>query len=593
MSGLPRALTPWAEQLSIFPEELVLSLGPWLPRLSALLGSLRTARDAEDGEPDGFDGLVRRGDYERLLLSDWLYADEAPDEFLRRATMGELSFLRLARREPHASRRCLAVFDAGPHQLGSPRIVHLALLIVLARRAACAGAELGWGVFQEPGIIHHQVTPATVLALLGARSSQSVTPTKVMVWAAQVEAEEPDDLWTIGGEDLAQKLIGFGGARVCVTDVLEPNRAAVSVEVHQPRRSQRSLVLELPPSRAGIRLLRDPFEVRRAAPTSTDAAVARGTNLVVSRTGRRVFLRLSNGGVVAFHIPHSTAAQPGRLRYFHPWVHGEYALAVELNGRRPMVLTKRASGFALHGAMKGNAVGELEADQAFVPPGPHDPLRSILLTIPHPSDGSPFFAFQDARGHVFGVERQQDALRMLPVISRPVTAVSRETGYFVVPPEVGLPGSVSNGRHIVENLQYDFEGDGDFAAVFGHGTGPDRHPWLGLLAVRDRVGRWKIHSDVREDLEIPDPSGKVIGLVTDSKRNHAPALIVLRGDLRTISLVGDEWQRDLVSAQAEIAAVDFSEYPGVLAWLEEDGTLVAFAFRAGDRVVQTHVEAFA
>ena len=126
MSNLPPALRPWALQLSIFPEDLALSLGPYVARLAAAIGSLRPRGETEGGEPQGYDGLTRRGPYERLLLTEWLYALESPDEFIRRAAFGEHAFLKPAFKQPQGSRRTVALLDAGPDQLGSPRIAHLA-----------------------------------------------------------------------------------------------------------------------------------------------------------------------------------------------------------------------------------------------------------------------------------------------------------------------------------------------------------------------------------------------------------------------------------------------------------------------------------
>ena len=123
MSGLPAALAPWAEALSIFPEKIQLSIGPWLPRLAATLGPTRSRVDMRAGDPDGYAGLARRGPYDRLLLSEWLYAMEAPAEFVRRASMNELVFVELARRAPVGSHRSVVLLDAGPSQIGSPRLV--------------------------------------------------------------------------------------------------------------------------------------------------------------------------------------------------------------------------------------------------------------------------------------------------------------------------------------------------------------------------------------------------------------------------------------------------------------------------------------
>jgi len=140
MIELPAALAPWAAQLSSLPEELALALAPWVGRLALAVGPLSAVQSQRTGEPDGYSGLSRRGSYERLVIGEWGVADLFPDEFLRRAAAGEHLFLDLARREPRGALKSVAIVSAGPAQLGSPRLVHLAALIVLARRAAAAGA---------------------------------------------------------------------------------------------------------------------------------------------------------------------------------------------------------------------------------------------------------------------------------------------------------------------------------------------------------------------------------------------------------------------------------------------------------------------
>src|SRR5215813_7864947 len=168
--NLPPSLSPWAGYLKIFPDEVSVALGPIIQRVSMLIGSLHAQLNERDGEPDGFDGLNRRGTYERLLLSEWMLADELEDEFMRRAVMGEHLFLNRARSSPVGTRASLALFDAGPGQLGSPRIVHIAALIVLANRADSAGSTFSWGVLQRPeAAAYRDVNATNIMSLLASR----------------------------------------------------------------------------------------------------------------------------------------------------------------------------------------------------------------------------------------------------------------------------------------------------------------------------------------------------------------------------------------------------------------------------------------
>ena len=126
MIALAPEFAAWRAQLERFPEELALGLAPIMRQLWAALDGI--GYPSTDGaEPDGIAGVSLRGQFERLLSSQWLLASELPDEFLRRAAMHELMYLQSAFREPKASRRLLLAIDSGPSQLGTPRLAHIAL----------------------------------------------------------------------------------------------------------------------------------------------------------------------------------------------------------------------------------------------------------------------------------------------------------------------------------------------------------------------------------------------------------------------------------------------------------------------------------
>ena len=202
---LPRSLAPWSRYLGIFPRETSLAIGPLIRRISLAIGPMKSHSLSAAGDPDGFDDLARRGSYEKLVTSEWLLADELPEEFDRRAAMGEHVFLRIARREPLGSRVSLALFDAGPNQIGSPRIAHLAALIVLARRAEAARSNFGWAILQRPQMqALNEVSKSNVLLLMAARDSRETTDEDIRAWRARCdEWKDLDDLWLVGGARIA------------------------------------------------------------------------------------------------------------------------------------------------------------------------------------------------------------------------------------------------------------------------------------------------------------------------------------------------------------------------------------------------------
>ena len=83
MSGasatLPPALHGWAAAFDALRPDVALALAPLLHRLDELVARHGDA-DARHGEPAGLAGLSTHGSPERLLVSEWLLAEEAPEE---------------------------------------------------------------------------------------------------------------------------------------------------------------------------------------------------------------------------------------------------------------------------------------------------------------------------------------------------------------------------------------------------------------------------------------------------------------------------------------------------------------------------------
>ncbi len=310
---LPPPLAPWAPFLELLPVESALALGPLLRRLEAFVGPLHSAQQRGIVEPDGFDGLARRGSIERLLLSEWLLIDEAPLEFLRRFSQGESAYFQLARRDPHTARASLALLDCGPHVLGGPRLVEFAALLVLARRAQSAGATFRWGVWQKPGEWRETVNRESVEWWLSLRSEGEPKAHERAAWEEIWQSENADfsrdELWMIGSSHL--KLLVPSRARFLeVADELDPfapNRAAIA------RLDGRTLRLELPEDALGARLLRDPFAL--AAPKSNEKntfdIVAIDKGLTWAQSGWKLFARTRDGELLVFSVPNSPSATVG------------------------------------------------------------------------------------------------------------------------------------------------------------------------------------------------------------------------------------------------------------------------------------------
>ncbi len=204
-SRLPAALQPWNTWLGWFDAELAEALGDVVRRLAQLAGPAPASTGRQQSEPDGLGDLRTQGRYERLLMSEWLLADEMPLEFLRRAASSEHLFLAPSLRATPSERHMVAIFDAGPHQLGAPRVAHLAVLILLARRAEQLGGTLRWGLLQQPGQLHTMNGAQSLKKLLKGRALKPGDATAIALWRDALAAEHPappptsaPECWWIG-----------------------------------------------------------------------------------------------------------------------------------------------------------------------------------------------------------------------------------------------------------------------------------------------------------------------------------------------------------------------------------------------------------
>jgi hypothetical protein len=318
---LPPALVPWEPWLALFPAELALSLGPMIQRLAAALGPLAVPAHSGHGEPDGFGGLDRRGHYERLLASEWLLAELAPDEFLRRAASSEHAFLRLERREPALARTSVVLFDSGPTQLGGPRLAQLAALIALARRARAAHASLAWGVLQAPDVpLHRDVTRETVRALLASRSTSPVTAAHLAAWKTCLGGHDSKDTWLVGGAAV-RRHAWAGVATVELRDLVVPGASELVAGLRTAAGRTADVRLPLPDGPTCVRLIREPFPPERVAPGAPARRRTRRvpvTNLVVTNNGERVLAGAKGGGVIVYPIPHSWQGGVGKPKLHFP-----------------------------------------------------------------------------------------------------------------------------------------------------------------------------------------------------------------------------------------------------------------------------------
>jgi hypothetical protein len=597
VSGLPPALRPWAMQLSIFPEDLALSLGPHVARLAAAIGSLRPRGETDGGEPQGYDGLTRRGPYERLLLTEWLYALESPDEFIRRAAFGEHAFLKPAFKQPQGSRRTVALLDAGPDQLGAPRIAHLALLVVLQRRAEAAGAEFSWGVLQsspERGPFA-AVNAAAVQSWLAARSAAPVTGEHVARWRdALAIGSAPEDCWLVGSARLGRLPETARLSRVEVEEKGFPSVRGLSVSVRRVARAPAAVELELPAPDECVRLLRDPFTSRATTPVRLSNAT-RIQSFSFSADGTRLILIRADGSVAAQPIPHSPRSTVPKPRRFQPPAgHRLVAAGWRRNGGL-IALTRDDKVLWIHGGLKGAQGGSRPRGIPYlgyegllpdVPPPNHAPgLATAIIE----SDRERVLV-RDSEGRLFAVSQQGPAL-LVPRVTA-FAEVRRKPAFVITPAEDSSMQGVWLGLLEDHHQRHLPLGHGNGDAYFGHSDSLG-HTEAGLLAMRENPGTWQVLlSQGPQAFHVP-PGSRVVGVAVDPLTVQAPAMVLLGPDQRTFRLLTPSGTHTVARAAEDVAHAAVSHGLPVLAWLTVKGELVVWSFQQAMALYRAAPEAAA
>jgi hypothetical protein len=334
---LPAPLTSWSEWLAWFSPELAPELGELVHHLHPLIGQFRGNRAVGEPLPDGLGDLHRRGPYERLLSSEWLFAEELPDEFLRRAASGEHLFLAPRPPAQQAQKQIIALFDAGPLQLGGPRLVQLAVWILLARRAREAGGALRWGTVQATPFLHASDKASHLQQLLKARTFTLATGDHLTVWRDWLadSGVAAGEIWLIG-DDLPASVAGACGCTHQVASKPNLEGDALDVAVKQGL-SVRRISLPLPTGKPVIHLLKGQFQADATARTSLHRPSPHSLAIVrpplLSWQGNRVAVTLlEEHGAMVFPVPRQGTEHPGKPRR-QRWSAGARPLTLVFSGK--------------------------------------------------------------------------------------------------------------------------------------------------------------------------------------------------------------------------------------------------------------------
>lgn len=579
---LPVSLTPWAKHLQIFPEEISLILGGYVQRIAPFINPLNSSFEDSDGEPNGYDGVARRGIYERLLLSELALADEFGDEFIRRAVMGEHLFLNLAKVSPNAKRVSIALFDAGAMQLGAPRIAHLAAFIVLARRAEVANAMFLWGVLQDAKqLVISDDTESSIKILLESRTPKDVVQEDISGWREKIsDVEKMSDVWLIGSKYLANFEETRGFSNLYVEENLDLEKRELLLELKSDSGTKKQTILELPPPNICTRLLRNPFEIPQKIELSSAKLDGNVTNFFFDNTGSKLFARLDSSDVLCFpvqNVLNNSKIQPaiykfddsikhiaaGRLKKANAFISKTQDWEIRLEYRK--------HGFGLaEGLYRVH-----ETDISF----PENGLLQIYNVRPrkfHYDEA----AILDANRNLFLLNQtgeseksSENVVGTARLVATNVLAVAQTEDRFMY---IGCEDG--NEYHLLVTISDKIERDALAGkrlkrAMFGRGEAGKK-----VYALETESGNWTISDNENEERIMPKPKGEVVGVYQDSRFAPTSGFFELMEDRKTLEFC---WQygrrKQILKAEEEIVKIEFSPRSPIFAYQTASGELILYS----------------
>lgn len=582
---LPVSLQPWRQWLVWFTPEQLPLFADLLGRLNPMLGPLRGQQQGGIPEPDGLGDLQRRGPYERLLSSEWLLADEVPDEFMRRAAVGEHMFLAPQYRTHQASRLIVVLLDAGPLQLGAARLVHLALLMLLARRARETGAELRWGILQNTPGLHEFDTPAQLKRLLNERTWQPVDDGHWQAWRNWLAQQQPKagECWLVG-------------QRLPVTD---RQSCTHRVQVHRSLDGQslsfelqaattRRVSLPMPDERLALQLLKGQFDGETVVAPPLKGSVPRVSLTllpVIASSGTHVAMKmLDEPGMVLIKLPAAHQKKPLEIRR-HLWSAGRIPLTVTfMNNTLGAVLSDQwlLSFWNMAGLKSVDKPGPEELK---LPPGtatflPVAWLRNSVtgrLFLLDTQGHLAFWVVETGKSPAQPKTGQTHSLAQgvlsLAKVDREAVVYVRKEGNRLHAHSVRADGTVSPA-HVIGIA------DGVSQVLFAASP-----LWRGsfggcaVLTVDNGSERWRVisakgspHETERIDLT---PGWKGLGLLQEGNERYS--LVLLSPNQQSIALYCDGEQDVLFTTSHAITKVSFCPLSGLVAALTSARELLVYS----------------
>lgn len=557
MSLLPNTPKPWLDLLALMHDEVRFQLQGLMRPLEKLMGPITLIQQPGGTEPEGYVGITRQANYQRLLLSEWALAQKHPEEFLRRAAMNEQMFLQLKRQDNQQARTIVMLMDVGPEQLGKPRLIHLAIWVLLIKRALGSNAEFFYGFVQdEKQTLYKSIDRKNMLEVLASRQCSGVNRLNLQAWQKIVETKCEEEgfavseCWLVGGKTCAEYEVEFPNLkRLAVTEKLLSEEPKLILRLLSNINREKVIELVLPDDNACVHMLRNPF---KSASKSLITDASKKYDIVgmgaTSRNGRKIAFRTKDRGIALYSIPGSANGSLGKVRYFMP-VEGETFAAVNVTKRRLAMLTFDNDNWYLY-LNSTSDLGKISFSRS-----QRYPLSSNLNSI------SEFILTRNDDENNLWIVDEKKILRKIncdektsvfKTVATQVMAVEyfENALFYVARTNSGFEVVTYSDKEHQEKAVYHSnlnESDKLASQVFVHSSGPWRYKSVGSLAFPVEKNKWALvsHSNIHSTVTVLEEE-TVIGTINinqlvvdgveslDVNLRKKNCLLVLSGDQKTL-----------------------------------------------------------
>jgi hypothetical protein len=315
-----------------FDKDLNTEINKILVALTPLIIGRPLSNTLAKEEPSGFDKISRKGNYENLLLSELAINEFMPEEFIRRACQNEHLFLQQGTNREKNSTQIIVLLDAGPHQLGSPRIAQIAIWLLLIQRAHKHKASFYWGILQSNDGLSIDTSERSIRNILKSRTYQPVNENLLSYWQEEIT-----------GNNLSNNEVWVATNYSCDKHKWIGCQLIINVEfgneflkiIRKIKNETRSARLRIPPTETATKLLTGKFLDITSSEVHQHIKykISLQQMPLFSHDGKYVAVGLLEGGALVYRIPANPDEKllPPNVQ---KWTMDQQLMAACLNGKK-------------------------------------------------------------------------------------------------------------------------------------------------------------------------------------------------------------------------------------------------------------------